>query len=356
MNTLLLIGTRKGGFIASSGSSRREWSLKGPFLKGAEVNHIAHVGNGRLVMAGKSSWFGPALQISDDAGETWHEPAGAIRFDEGRGHSVERIWFIKADPRVPGRLYAGVDPGALFVSDDRGDTWREVPALTDHPTRARWFPGAGGLMVHSMAFDPSRPSRLIVGLSAAGVFRSDDEGRSWTAQNTGVRTDFLPEKFPEVGQCVHHMEPHPQRPDILYQQNHCGVYRSDNGGDTWIDISEGLPSRFGFPFTALPHDGDTVFVIPEESDQARMTPNGTFGIFRSRNRGASWERLTNGLPQTDAYTNVMRMAMTTDTHESPGVYVGTQGGQILGSRDGGDRWDVLFNWLPPIYALEAAIL
>ena len=355
MTIRLLIGTRKGGFIATSDEARRDWSLTGPLLKGHEVNHVAHVGGGRFVMAGKSSWWGPALQISDDAGETWRD-TGAIRFDEGRGYSVERIWFIKADPRAPGRLYAGVDPGALFVSDDRGDSWREVQALTDHPTRAKWLPGAGGLMVHSMAFDPSRPSRLTVGLSAAGVFRSDDGGGSWTPSNAGVRADFLPDKEPVVGQCVHHMEMHPQQPDVLYQQNHCGVYRSDNGGDTWTDISAGLPSRFGFPFAALPHDGDTVFVIPEESDQARMTANGTFGIFRSRDRGASWDRLTNGLPQLHAYSNVMRMAMTVDAFDAPGVYVGTQGGQILASRDGGDRWDVLFNWLPPIYSLETAVI
>ena len=354
MTVHLLIGTRKGGFIATSDAGRREWSLQGPFLKGHEVNHVAHVGGGRFVMAGKSAWWGPALQISDDAGRTWRE-TGAVRFGEGRGHSVERIWFVKADPRVQDRLYAGVDPGALFVSDDRGDSWREVPSLTDHPTRAKWSPGAGGLMVHSIAFDPSRPARLTVGVSAAGVFRSDDGGASWAPRNAGVRADFLPEREPLVGQCVHHLEMHPQRPDVLYQQNHCGVYRSDNGGDTWTDISSGLPSRFGFPFAALPRDGNTVFVIPEESDQVRTTANGALGIFRSRDCGVSWEPLTEGLPQTAAYSNVMRMAMTVDTLESAGVYVGTQGGQILASRDGGDRWSVLFNWLPPIYSLETVV-
>jgi photosystem II stability/assembly factor-like uncharacterized protein len=354
MTVHLLIGTRKGGFIATSDAGRCEWSLQGPFLKGHEVNHVAHVGGGRFVMAGKSAWWGPALQISDDAGRTWRE-TGAIRFGEGRGHSVERIWFIKADPRVQDRLYAGVDPGALFVSDDRGDSWREVPSLTDHPTRAKWSPGAGGLMVHSIVFDPSRPARLTVGVSAAGVFRSDDGGASWAPRNAGVRADFLPEREPLVGQCVHHLEMHPQRPDVLYQQNHCGVYRSDNGGDTWTDISSGLPSRFGFPFAALPRDGNTVFVIPEESDQVRTTANGALGIFRSRDCGVSWEPLTEGLPQTAAYSNVMRMAMTVDTLESAGVYVGTQGGQILASRDGGDRWSILFNWLPPIYSLETVV-
>jgi photosystem II stability/assembly factor-like uncharacterized protein len=321
-------------------------------LKGCEVNHVAHLGGGRIAAAGKSAWWGPAIQMSDDGGETWREGSSGIRFGEDRGHSVERIWFVKSDTRVPDRVYAGVDPGALFVSDDRGESWREVTALTDHPSRSKWFPGAGALMVHSMVFDRSRPNRLTVGLSAAGVFQSEDDGKSWTPKNQGVRADFLPDKFPEVGQCVHHMEMHSQNPDILYQQNHCGVYRSDDAGGSWNDISEGLPSRFGFPFAVLPHDGDTVFVIPEESDQARMTANARFGIYRSRNRGASWELLKSGLPQSDAYLNVLRMAMTVDDHDDPGVYVGTQGGQILASRDGGDSWQTLFNWLPPIYSLE----
>lgn len=356
MKTLLLIGTRKGGFIAASDAHRRDWTLSDPILKGCEVNHVAQVGGGRLIAAGKSGWFGPAVQLSDDWGGTWRDSASGVRFDEGRGHSVERIWCVKADPRVPGRVYAGVDPGALFVSDDRGDSWREVAPLTDHPTRAKWSPGAGGLMVHSIAFDRARPQRLTVGLSAAGVFRSDDGGTTWLPRNTGVRADFLPDKFPEVGQCVHHMEIHPQQPDVLYQQNHCGVYRSDDGGDSWRDISDGLPSRFGFPFAVLPKQGDTVFVVPEESDHARVSAGARFGVYRSRNRGASWELLTDGLPQGDAYVNVMRMAMTTDTHDSPGVYVGTQGGHLLASRDGGDSWHTLFNWLPPIYALETVIV
>jgi photosystem II stability/assembly factor-like uncharacterized protein len=356
MKTLLLIGTRKGAFVAESDALRHNWTLKGPFLKGCEVNDVAHLGGGRLVIAGKSSWWGPALQRSDDGGETWTETPGAIRFAEGRGHVVERIWFVKPDPRVPGRLYAGVDPGALFVSDDDAASWREVEALTDHPTRAKWFPGGGGLMVHSMVFDPTRPARLTVGISAAGVFRSDDDGRSWTPSNTGIRADFLPYEAPAVGQCVHHMEMHPQKPDIIYQQNHCGVYRSDNAGDSWTDISSGLPSRFGFPFAVLPRDGDTVFVVPEEGAEARMTSGGRFGIYRSRDRGRSWELLTKGLPQSDAYPQVMRMAMTADEHESSGVYVGTQGGQVLASRDAGDGWETLFNWLPPVYSLQTAIV
>jgi photosystem II stability/assembly factor-like uncharacterized protein len=356
MTTLLLIGTRKGGFIARSDDDRATWTLSEPILKGQEVNHVAYVGDGRIIAAGKSAWWGPAIQISDDGGRTWHEPASGIRFDEARGHAVDRIWFIKRDPRTAGRLYAGVDPGALFVSDDHGEHWREVTALTDHPSRAKWTPGGGGMMVHSIVFDRTRPSRVTVGVSAAGVFRSEDDGATWAPRNQGLRADFLPDKYPEVGQCVHHMEMHPDDPNVVYQQNHCGVYRSEDGGDRWIDISDGLPSRFGFPFAVLPARGDTIFVIPEEGSQARVTPDARFGIYRSRNRGDSWECLTNGLPQQDAYANVMRMAMTADVHAAPGVYVGTQGGQVLASRDGGDSWRLVFNWLPPIYSLEAAAM
>jgi photosystem II stability/assembly factor-like uncharacterized protein len=356
MRINLLIGTRKGGFIATADASRREWSAKGPILKGTEVNHFTYLPDSRrLVAAGKNAWFGPTVQLSDDFGETWREPASGVRFAEGRGHSVERIWMIKADPRAPGRVYAGVDPGALFVSGDGGENWREVESLTNHPTREKWFPGAGGLMVHSMAFPPKPADRIIVGLSAAGVFRSDDGGATWAPKNAGVRADFLPDKFPEVGQCVHHMEIHPQKPDVLYQQNHCGVYRSDDAGDTWTDISEGLPSRFGFPIGVLPAQGDTIFVVPEESDQFRMTPDGAFRVFRSRDRGATWQAMSNGLPQINAYTNVMRMAMASDPLDPPGVYVGTQGGHLVASRDAGDTWSTIFNWLPPVYSVEALV-
>jgi len=357
MQVLLLIGTRKGGFIAAADGRRRDWTLTGPILKGCEVNHVTYIPDARtIVVAGKSGWWGPAIQVSSDSGRTWREPASAIRFDEGRGHSVERIWTVRGDPREPGRVYAGVDPGALFVSRDAGEHWSEVATLTEHATRAKWVPGAGGLMVHSIAFDPTRRQRLTVGISAAGAFRTDDEGATWTPKNTGVRADFLPDKFPEVGQCVHHLEAHPSNPNVLYQQNHCGVYRSDDAGDTWVDISNGLPSRFGFPLAVLPHDGDTIFVVPEESDMARMTPDAAFRIYRSRDRGNSWQPLTKGLPQSHAYSNVMRMAMAADALDPAGVYVGTQGGQLLASRDAGDTWDVIFNWLPPIYSVETAIV
>ena len=351
---MLMIGTRKGGFLATSDEARASWSLKGPFLKGSEVHYVTHLPkNDTLVATVKSWWFGPAVRLSNDGGENWTEPERGIRFDESRGKSVERIWIVREGP---GALYAGVDPGALFWSKDEGKTWDEIPALTDHPTRDKWFPGAGGLMVHSICPDRVNPKRVFVGISAAGMFRTDDGGETWLPKNEGVRADFLPDKFPAVGQCVHHLEQHPTDPDVLYQQNHCGVYRTENAGDTWIDISEGLPSRFGFPIVVSPRDGNTIFVIPEESAEARMTTGGFLGIFRSKNRGTTWERLTTGLPQQDSFAHVYRAAACADTLDSTGVYVGTQGGQLLASRDAGDSWETIFNWLPPIYSVQAAVL
>jgi photosystem II stability/assembly factor-like uncharacterized protein len=208
------------------------------------------------------------------------------------------------------------------------------------------------MMVHSICCDPADAQRMYVGISAAGVFRTDDGGVSWTPKNKGVLADFLPHHYPAVGQCVHHLEMHPGEPRILYQQNHCGVYRSEDAGDTWIDISAGLPSRFGFPIAVHPHDGDTIFVVPQESPDYRATVDGAFRIYRSHDRGDTWEALTRGLPQQHAWVNVMRHAMCVDTCDEAGIYVATQGGQLLLSVDGGDTWQVPFHWLPPVYSLQ----
>ena len=356
---LLMIGTRKGGFLAFADPDRKTWRLEGPIFKGAEVNHINLVPGSppTIYMAGKSAWWGPGLRLSRDFGATWVEPRQGPRFAQERNLSVERIWVVEGDMRS-GRelLYAGVDPAALFRSADGGDSWEEIRPLTDHPTRDKWMPGAGGMMVHCICADRASGGRMFVGISAAGVFRTDDGGERWEAKNQGVRADFLPDKFPAVGQCTHHLEMHPTNGSVLYQQNHCGVYRSDNAGENWVDISEGLPSRFGFPLAVHPHDGDTIYVIPEESDECRVTPGGAFRVYRSRDRGQNWEALTDGLPQQNAYQNVLRAALTTDTLDPAGIYVGTQGGQILASRDAGDRWEVLFNWLPPIYSIRTAVI
>ncbi len=226
----------------------------------------------------------------------------------------------------------------------------------DHPHRGTWFPGNGGLCLHTILPDPVNPARMWVGISTGGCYRTDDGGQSWSPFNKNVRADFSPDKFPEYGQCLHKMTLHPANPQVLYQQNHCGVYRSDNAGEDWIDIGEGrLPSRFGFPIAVDPNDPKTIFVALEESDEYRMSVDGRFSVWRSRDAGENWQRLTNGLPER-AHLVVLREAMSTDTLAQTGLYIGTNTGQLFYSRDAGDSWELLADYLPPIFSVEAVVM
>ena len=359
MNILLLIGTRKGAFLAWSDKKRKTWNLEGPLLKGAEVNDIVLDQRGAPTMyaAATSYWFGSTVQRSSDYGKTWMQSEGGVRFSEGSDKKVERVWCIGLPPAgSPQDLYAGVDPGALFRSADGGMTWKEVESLTSHPTRMKWMPGAGGLMVHSIAFHPKDPKRFYVGISAAGVFATENGGKSWEPRNKGVLADFMADKYPEVGQCVHHLELHPAKPDVLYQQNHCGVYRSDDAGRTWKDISKGLPSRFGFPIQIHPHDPKTVYVIPEVGPEFRATPSGSFTVHVSADRGRTWKKLTRGLPQKNAFIHVHRQAMAVDPLQPHGLYVGTSTGTIYASRSEGRSWEPVLQHLPHVTSLRTAVL
>lgn len=359
MKVYLLVGTHKGAFIFMSDLKRRNWTMKGPLLKGADVNNIILDTRGEptLYAAVNSYWWGPNVHISKDFGKTWKQSEGGVRFEENRGLKVERVWNVwaghQSQPKV---LYAGVDPGALFKSEDGGKNWSEVRGLTDHPTRQKWNPGAGGMMVHSFAQHPTNPNKFYVGISAAGTFVTEDGGKSWDPRNKNVRTDFMPDKFPEVGQCVHHLEMHPDKPDVLYQQNHCGQYRSDNGGKDWVDISKGLPSRFGFPLQINSNDPDTVYVVPEESAEFRGPVKGQFAVYRSCNRGARWQKLNKGLPSKDVFVHVHRHAMAVDSCDPCGVYVGTSGGHIVYSRNEGDSWQLLTQWAAPVFSLSSAVV
>ena len=343
----LLAGTRKGLFVLSS-KERRTWELKGPYLPGKEVNHaIRNSGDGRLLATSNDAWFGCELMWSDDNGASWNSAKG-INFKPEAGINLERIWHIEADPSSS-TIYAGVAPAALFRSVDGGLTWAEVESLSRHSSRSEWTPGAGGMCLHSIVIDPIEPNQIWVGISAAGVFRSEDGGQSWVPVNRGVRAESLPNKFPEVGQCVHKLLGDAR---VLFQQNHCGVYRSDDRGANWKEITDGLPSDFGFPLALDPQNREVLFVIPLEGAEFRCPTGGNLVVYRSVNGGRSWEAQRNGLPHP-SYSKVLREAMTTDKANPFGVYFGTDSGKIFGTLDAGDTWHEVADNLPPIYSLDA---
>ncbi len=357
-SVVVLVGTRKGAWIFRSDARRKGWTADGPHFTGMTVHHfVFDPRDPALHAATNSEWWGPEIQRSRNWGRTWQRTEGGVRYAEDAGLSVKRIWHIcPGRTAEPGVVYAGVDPAGLFRSDDGGATWQEVRGLNRHATRSQWSPGAGGLIVHTILPDPNNLERVFVAISAAGVFRSNDGGRTWHPRNKGTRADFLPTKFPEVGQCVHKLALAPGTPGLLYQQNHCGVYRSDTAGDSWTDISPGLPSRFGFPIAVHPREPKTIWVLPLVSDQFRAFPDGCVAAYRSTNSGRTWQKQTRGLPTRNAYLTVLREASSTDTCDPAGVYFGTETGQLFYSRDEGARWNVLADFLPPVLSVEAVVV
>ena len=370
---LVLAGTRKGGFILVGNKARRRWQLWGPYNPGTDFFHLVYDPRtgGRILAASNSMWFGPQVEYSDDLGRTWQQAREQPRFSdkpeyaEHDGPTVSNVWHIETGRDCePNTLYAGVQPAALFKSTDSGNTWREVEGLGRHPTRSEWMPGFGGLCLHSIALDPANPDRMWVGISSAGAFRTDDGGDNWLPTNRGVRADFNPgDPLPEWGQCPHKLLVHPSTPGLLYQQNHCGVYRTCDGGDEWTNITEGLPSSFGFVLGLHPREPETLFVLPEDEvlgtdvgGGIRYASGARFRVFRSRTGGRDWEALTNGLPQEHAYLHVLREGMATDSLDPVGVYVGTVNGQVFYSRDEGDHWELMVENLPPINSVEVAVV
>jgi hypothetical protein len=354
----LYVGTKKGGFVFRSDLKRKKWKITGPFFAGSEVTNLSRdPRTGKVWAAIVNGWFGPDLQVSRDRGKSWEKSSNGIGFDKERGLNLARIWRVEPDRASrPEVLWCGADPGALFRSDNGGKDWYEVAGLTQHPTRDKWNAGGGGMMVHAIQVDPSRPQRIYAGISAAGCFRSDDDGQTWAPMNKGVLADFQPDKFPEVGQCLHSMVMSPQDPNLLFQQNHCGAYASADGGASWQDINQGLPSRFGFPIACDHHEKQTIYVIPETGAEARYVPGGKMIVYRSKNGGKKWQKLTKGLPQEHAYLQVLRHGMTTDAAEKTGVYFGTTSGDIYYSRNGGDAWEVLQSNLPAVLSVHAAMV
>lgn len=350
------VGTRKGAFAFSS-IDRKNWKAHGPYFAGEEVHHIAQDPRDpkRHYAAAGNAWVGPHLHTSTDRGKTWKLSENGLALkDFPDAATLKRIWHIApgADDE-PGVVYVGADPGVLFRSTDNGANWELVDGLSRHPTRAKWTPGAGGMMVHSIQC--LGKGRLIVGISAAGAFCSNDASKTWEPFNANVRADFLPDKFPQVGQCVHKLKAHPHRSTVLFQQNHCGIYRADFGGAQWTDISKGLPSRFGFGLAVPAAEKQTLFTIPVDSAERRFVPQGKLRVARSRDAGRTWTLLTRGLPQANAHVLVLREAMTSDDRDPAGVYFGTSTGTLFYTRDAGDSWHVLAQYLPPIYSVSAAV-
>jgi serine/threonine protein kinase len=359
-DVLLLVGTTKGAFILRSNLQRRRWEVGGPYFHGHAVYALAYDprGDQHRIWASTSSYWGTLLRSSDDFGKSWTNPQQApIRFPADTGVSLKNIWQI-----TPGRseepdvLYCGVEPAALFESRDAGETWSLVRGLFDHPHRPRWVPGNGGLALHSIVLDPSNQQRMYVAISSGGVYRTDDAGRSWTAQNRGIRAMFQPDKYPEFGQCVHKIALHPSRPERLFLQNHWGLYRSDDHADSWVDIANGVPSDFGFAVVMHPRNPDWVYVVPVESDQFRCTCDGHLRVYRTRNAGASWEALSRGLPQKQAYETVLRDGMAADCLDPADLYLGTRSGQLFASSDDGKTWQKILEGLPSITCVRCAVV
>jgi len=357
---LLLVGTLKGAFLLRSNAGRKRWEVGGPYFHGQAVYAMAYDGRAgrRRVWMSTQSYWGTMLRFSDDFGKSWTNPAEApIRFPLDTGLSLKNIWQI-ALGRLdePGVLYCGVEPAALFESRDSGETWSLVRGLFDHPHRPRWVPGNGGLALHTIVLDPGDRRRMYVAISAGGVYRTDDGGGTWTAQNKGIRAMFMPVKYPEFGQCVHKIAMHPSRPDRLFLQNHWGLYRSvDRGGD-WTDIANGVPSDFGFAMVMHPRNADCVYIVPVESDEFRCACDGRLRVYRTRNAGASWEALSRGLPQKGAYETVLRDGMTADSFDPAGIYLGTRSGQIFGSLDEGRNWQKILAGLPAVVCIRTALV
>lgn len=349
----ILVGTRKGLFVLAADGRRRSWRLEGPHLEGWEVHHaVADPRDGTLYAAANSFVYGASVHRSTDRGQTWHR-AERIGLPAESGLALERAWHVepgRADE--PGRLWLGAAPGALLRSDDRGETWKAVASVLEHPTRDRWQPGAGGLCCHSIQLDPADGSRMHIAISAAGAFRTDDGAESWAPANAGVAADFLPGKYPEVGQCVHKLLLHPARPERLWQQNHCGVYRSDDAGKSWERLDgNGLPSSFGFGLALHPREPDTAWVCPMVGAENRVVAGGRLGVYRTRDAGATWQLAAGGLPG-HAWTGVLREGMASDALDPVGVYVGTQSGSVFASADEGESWHEVASQLPPVYSVE----
>jgi len=358
MDVLLALGTAKGLFLARSRDARKTWDVSGPHFAMNGVYSVCVDKRGdtpRLLAGVDSSHFGPSVAISDDLGETWREPdAAPVAFPDDVDASLTRVWQIT--PGADGRIYAGTEPAALFVSEDGGTSFELVRALWDHPHRENWGAGFGGQAFHTILPHPDDPDSVLVAMSSGGVYRTVDGGRSWTASNTGIQTPFLPERFPEYGQCVHKVARDAVDHERLYAQNHHGVYRSDDGGTIWRSIADGLPTDFGFTMVAHPRRTGVIFNFPITADALRFPPDYRCRVYRSQDAGETWEARSEGLPAGPFYPAVLRDAMCTDDADPVGVYFGTRSGEVFASADEGDSWTQVASHLPDVLSVRAAVI
>jgi len=360
-DVVVLIGTTKGLFALKAGPDRDCWDLTGPWFRGEEIAAAAtdcRHNRTRLLVGAVSSHWGPSVYRSDDLGSSWVEPEpDTLAFPHSTGAAVARIWQLQlAGVAQPDTVYAGVEPAALFRSDDGGESFHLDEGLWGHEHRPKWQPGGGGLCLHTVVPDPDGGPRLGVAVSSAGFYRTLD-GLSWHAANAGIRAPFLPVPTPEFGQCVHKVDRHPAEPDTLFLQHHWGVYRSDDFGGRWREVgADSLPSTFGFPIVADPNRPGSAYVIPLTSDGFRCTPGGRFRVYRTTDGGASWQGLDKGLPQDNAWLTVLRDGFACDSLDPAGLYVGTRTGSVFASPDGGESWRELARHLPPVLCVKTAVL
>jgi photosystem II stability/assembly factor-like uncharacterized protein len=359
--TVLAIGTRKGLWLARRRDGRAGWEL-GDKAFGVDAVYAAAIDTRRtpprLLVGADSPHWGPSVFTSDDLGASWQEPdSGALRFPERTGTALTRVWQLQPGPEhEPDVVWAGTEPSALFRSDDGGRSYGFVDGLWDHPHRADWQPGGGGQAVHTVLPHPRDPGRLHVAMSTGGVYRTDDGGETWAPANLGITAPFLPDPTPEYGQCVHKVARNGDQPDQLFAQNHGGVFRSDDAGASWTPIHAGLPADFGFPVVAHPRRAGTAYVFPLVADIDRMPPDARCRVYRTDDAGGSWRELSAGLPREPHFGTVLRDAMCADDGGPAGVYFGNRNGEVYASRDEGEAWELVAAHLPDVLCVRAAVL
>lgn len=361
MTALLMIGTAKGLFIARRERAGDAWQVSVPHFPMTAVYAVGIDSRGsrpRLLASVESSHFGPSVATSDDLGVSWREPEEApLSFPKDTGEALKRVWALQpASSAEPSLIWAGSQPSALFKSTNGGISYELVRSLWDHPHRPDWGAGFGGQAIHSIAPHPTDPQRVLVAMSTGGVYRTTDGGQTWSPGNTGIKAYFLPDPFPEFGQCVHKITRDAADPERVYAQNHHGVYRSDDDGQTWVSIADGLPSDFGFPIVAHPRRGGAVWNFPLVADASRYPIDNKCQVFHTQDAGQTWQAQSQGLPATPFYSTVLRDAMCVDNADPVGVYFGSRSGEVFASVDEGQRWAQVVSHLPDVLSLRAVAL